>query len=152
VAASAGSTEALFGFGAAGGVLLLAGAVAAGYPALGHWGIGVIAACYVAAAVVAGRSPDAWSPTVAVALLAASELAGWSIDSRRRGRDDLAVHATRLRMIVLIVAAASILAFLAHGAWIIGTGGDVAPGLAAAALLASVAGFCALVVGFRARP
>ncbi|HKC19399.1 MAG TPA: hypothetical protein VKE27_07165 [Candidatus Dormibacteraeota bacterium] len=152
VAVSPGSTEALLALGAAGGVVLIAGSVVVGHPGLVHWGVGVVAGCYVAAVVVGGGTPDAWSPAVAVALLLSSELAGWSIDCRRRGRDDLAVHAIRLRTIVLIAGAASVLAFLAHGAWMVGAGGDVVPALAAGALLATVAGFCALVLRFGTRP
>lgn len=128
---------------------MVSGALAAGRREPVHWGIGVIAGCYVASVVIVGGTPDWWSPVIAVALLVSSELAGWSIDSRRRGRDDLAVHVIRVRTVVLLGAAAFVLAFLTHGAGLVGGGGDVVPALAVGALLASVAGFCALMLAFR---
>ena len=135
--------------GAGAGVVVVAGAVAAGRLGIVHWGIGLVGGCYVASVVVVGGTPDWWSPAIAVALLVSSELASWSIDSRRRGRDDLAVHVIRLRTVALIGAAAVVLALLTHGAGLVGGGGDVVPALAVGALLASVAGFCALMLAFR---
>ena len=135
--------------GAGAGVVMVAGAIASGRPGLVPWGIGLVGGCYVASSVVVGGRPDAWAPVVAVALLVSSELAGWSIDCRRRGRDDLAVHAIRLRTTALIATAALVLAFLTDAAGIAGPGGDVAPPLAVGALLVSVAGFCALMLAFR---
>ncbi|HEV2413282.1 MAG TPA: hypothetical protein VGX27_00635 [Candidatus Dormibacteraeota bacterium] len=149
VATSPGTGEGLFVLGAGAGVVMFAGAVAAGRLGLVHWGIGLLGACYVASVLIVGGAPDWWSPAIAVALLASSELAGWSIDSRRRGRDDLAVHVIRLRTLALIAAAALVLALLTHGAGLVGGGGDVVPALAVGALLASVAGFCALMLSFR---
>lgn len=149
VASGSGEAAGVFGLGAAGGVLVVAAAVAAGRREPVHWGIGVIAGCYVASVLIVGSAPDWWSPAIAVALLASSELAGWSIDSRRRGRDDLAVHLIRLRFVALLAAAAIALAFLTEGAWMVGGGGDVVPALAIGALLASVAGVCALMVAVR---
>ena len=135
--------------GAGAGVVMVAGAVAAGRLGIAHWGIGLLGGSYVASALVGGVNADWWSPAIAVALLVSSELAGWSIDSRRRGRDDLAVHVIRLRTVALIATAAVVLALLTHGAGLVGAGGDVVPALAVGALLASVAGFCALMLSFR---
>lgn len=135
--------------GAGAGVVMVAGAVAAGRLGLAHWGIGLLGGCYVGSALVGGLSPDWWSPAFAVALLVSSELAGWSIDSRRRGRDDVAVHVIRLRTLALIATGALVLALVTHGAGLVGGGGDVVPALAVGALLASVAGFCALMLAFR---
>lgn len=109
----------------------------------------MLACCYVLAALVGGDTPDAWAPVFAVALLVSSELAGWSIDCRRRGRDDLGVHVIRLRTVALIATAALMLALLTDRAGHVGVGGDVVPALAVGALLASVAGLCALMLAFR---
>lgn len=148
MATSAGTGEGLFALGAFAGAVLVAAAVAAGWPGFAHWGVGLVGASYVASVVVVGE-PDLWSPAIAVALLLSSELAGWSIDSRRRGRDDLAAHWIRLRTLVVIAAAALVLAFLTDGAGSIGVGSDVLPALAVGALLATVAGLCALMLAFR---
>ena len=149
MATSAGAGEGVFALGAFAGAVMVAGAVAVGWPGLAHWGVGLVGGSYVASVVVVGGDPDAWSPVFAVALLASSELAGWSVDSRRRGRDDLAVHLIRLRTVVLIAAAALVLALLTLGAGSVGVGSDVLPALAVGALLASVAGLCALMLAFR---
>lgn len=138
--------------GALAGVVIVAGAVAAGRAGIVPWGIGLVGVCYVASAVIVGGGPDAWAPAMAVALLISSELAGWSIDCRRRGRDDLAVHFVRLRTLALIALAALVLAVLTDWAGFAGFGGDVFPALAVGALLASVAGLCALMLAFRRSP
>ena len=146
---SAGTGEGVFGLGALAGVLLVFGAVAAGRVGPAHWGIGLVGACYVASVVIVGGGPDAWSPVMAVLLLVSSELASWAVDSRRRGRDDLAVHAIRLRTVLLIATGALVLAFVTFGAGSVGVGSDVLPALAVGALLASLAGLVALMLAFR---
>lgn len=149
VATSAGSGEGVFGLGGFAGVVLVAVAVGSGSAGLVHWGVGLIGVSYVASTLVIGGGADSWAPAMAVILLVSSELAGWSIDSRRRGRDDLAVHALRLRTVVVIATVAGVLAFVTHGSGSVGAGGDALPALAVGALLASLAGLCALMLAFR---
>ena len=67
-------------------------------------------------------------------------------------RDDVAVHMIRLRTIVLIAMAALVLGLLTDRADLVGVGGDAMPALAVGALLASVAGLCALMLAFRGEP
>ena len=149
VATSPGTGEGVFVLGAGAGVVMVAGALAAGRLGLVHWGIGLLGGCYVASVLIVGGAPDWWSPAIAVALLLSSELAGWSIDSRRRGRDDLAVHVIRLRSVVVIATAGIALAFVTEGASMVAGGGEVVPALAIGALLGAVGGVCALMLAFR---
>jgi hypothetical protein len=102
--------------------------------------------------VTATNRVDAWAPLVAVGLLSSTELAGWSIDSRRRGRDDLGVHLQRLRSMALVLAAALVFAALVQGASSFGTGGTLLSGLATVAVLLGVAAFCMLMWRSRPRP
>ena len=60
-----------------------------------QWAIGILAATYVVSLVAQGVNLDPWSPLVAAALLAAAELAHWSIDSRLRAIDERQVHIQR---------------------------------------------------------
>jgi hypothetical protein len=136
---------------AAGVVLILAG-IALGSLQVTHWATGLVAAAYVASLLTTTNRVDAWAPLVAVSLLASTELAGWSIDSRRRGRDDLGVHLQRLRSIALVLAAALALAAVVQGAASFGTGSLLLSGLATLAVLLGVAEFCMLMWRSRPRP
>ena len=59
------------------------------------WAIGILAATYVVSLFVQGVSLDPLSPLVAAALLAAAELAHWSIDCRLASIDERQVHVQR---------------------------------------------------------
>lgn len=133
----------------AGVVLILAG-IAVGSLQMTHWATGLVATAYVASLLTATNRVDSWAPLVAAGLLASSELAGWSIDSRRRGRDELGVHLRRLQSVALVVAAALVFAAVVQGAGSFGTGGTLLSGLATIAVLLGVAAFCMLM--WRSRP
>ena len=133
----------------AGVVLILAG-IALGSLQMTHWATGLVAIAYVASLLTLANRVDVWSPLVAAGLLASTELAGWSIDSRRRGRDELGVHLGRLRSVMLVLAAALVFAALVQGAASFGTGGTLLAGLATIAVLLGVAAFCMLM--WRSRP
>jgi hypothetical protein len=60
-----------------------------------QWAIGILGATYVVSLVAQGVGVDPWSPLVAAALLAAAELAHWSIDCRLRAIDERQVHIQR---------------------------------------------------------
>ena len=136
---------------AAGVVLILAG-IALGRLQVTHWATGLVATAYMASLLITTNRVDAWAPLVAVSLLSSTELAGWSIDSRRRGRDDLGVHLQRLRSMALVLAAALALAAVVQGAASFGTGGTLLSGLASLAVLLGVAAFCMLMWRSRPRP
>jgi hypothetical protein len=130
------------------GIALLLAGIGMGAANLCYWGVWVVAATYVA--TVFGTGSTAQSGVIAaVSLLASAELAGWAVDSRRRGLDDLLVHVHRLRAIAFCLAVALGLAVLTQGAASLGSGGPVAAGLGVAAVLAGVTG--AWLLAFRAR-
>lgn len=124
--------------GAAAGVVLLALGVAFGRAGLAYWGVGLAGATYVASLFVRPERFDQSGVLYAVALLASAELSSWSIDSRRRGLDDLAVHIHRLRAIALALAAGIAMAAVADGAANIGAGGTLVAAAASAAVVAAV--------------
>jgi hypothetical protein len=130
--------------GAAGVLLLMAG-VALGQGSVARWGVGVVAATYVGALVLRPEAGDLSGVLAAAALLGAAELSSWSIDSRRRGLDDLTVHFHRLRAIALVLAIGIGLAAVVEGAAYLGSGGTVLVGLASAGVVAGVAVTCVLV-------
>jgi hypothetical protein len=136
---------------AAGVVLILAG-IALGSLQVTYWATGLVATAYVASLLTTTNRVDAWAPLVAVSLLSSTELAGWSIDSRRRGGDDLGVHLQRLRSMALVIAAALAFAAVVQGAASFGTGGTLLSGLATLAVLLGVAAFCMLMWRSRTRP
>jgi hypothetical protein len=142
LAPGAGAAAAIAG--AAGVALFLAGIVL-GRLRVSLSAAGLVAMTYVAALLIATNRVDEWAPLVAVGLLSSAELASLSIDSRRRGRDDLGVHLERLRSIAVVLAAALGLAALVQGAATFGTGGTVLTGLAPVAVLLGVAAFCMLM-------
>lgn len=124
--------------------------IALGQMELTHWAIGLMAACYVVSLFFRTESLDPWAPLVAAGLLASSELAGWAIDSRRRGRDDLAVHLERLRSVALEIAAALALVVVVQASWTFGGGGALAVGLAAVSVVFATGVICLLI--WRTRP
>jgi hypothetical protein len=136
---------------AAGVVLILAG-IALGSLQVTHWATGLVATAYVASLLTTTNRVDAWAPLVAVSLLSSAELAGWSIDSRHRGRDDIGVHLQRLRSMALVLAAALAFAAVVQGAASFGTGGTFLSALATLAVLLGVAAFCMLMWRSRHRP
>ncbi len=117
--------------------------IAIGWHRAAYWAVAVVAGFYVASTMLAGPL-DAWAIFVATGLLLSSELAGWSIDSRRRARDDLAVHGARLRTVVVFLVIAFALAFVVQDAATLASGGVVSAGAAMAALLGTVAVVCML--------
>ena len=137
IAVTPGPVQLIFAVAGAVGVAMLLAAIASGYARLAYWAVGVVAAAYVASVVVTGP-PDPWSIATAIALLLSAELASWSIDSRRRGRDDVAAHAARLRTIVIVSVAGFALALLAQDAAIFGPGGTGTAGVAVVAVLAAI--------------
>lgn len=141
VAVSQGSGEGIFALGAGTGVTLLILGLGIGRATIAYWGVGVVAGFYVASTILVGGL-DAWGISTAVALLLSGELAGWSIDSRRRGRDDLAVHGRRLLAILLMVGVGFALAFIVQDSAIFAAGGVVSAGAALVALLGVVAVIC----------
>ena len=131
--------------GAAAGVVLLVLGVALGRGAPAYWGVGLVGATYVASLFVRPERFDQSGVLYAVALLASAELSSWSIDSRRRGLDDLAVHIHRLRAIALALAAGIALAAVAEGAASFGAGGTLVAAVASAAVVAAVVATSVLV-------
>lgn len=129
---------------ATGGIGLLAAGIALGRLALGEWAIGLLAAVYVASLLYRAAAPDQWGALVAIALLVSGEMASWSIDSRRRGRDDLGVHLLRLRSIALAVGAALVLVVVVQAAGQLGGLGIASAALATGAVLAGVGVVCLL--------
>jgi len=117
-----------------------------------HWATCVVAVLYVASLLTGGGRSDAPAPVVAIGLLASSELASWSIDSRRRGTDDLSAHVQRLRSIGLVIAAALALAALAESASSFSAGGTVLAALATVAVLLGVAALGMLMWRSAAHP
>jgi hypothetical protein len=147
IAVSQTSGEGICAAGATAGVLLMILGIAIGWHRAVYWAVAVVAGFYVASTMLAG-APDAWAISVATALLLSSELAGWSIDSRRRGRDDLAVHGARLRTVVLFLVIAFALAFVVQDAAALASGGVVSAGAAMAALIGTVTVVCMLAWRF----
>ncbi|HET9782128.1 MAG TPA: hypothetical protein VFR33_10145 [Candidatus Dormibacteraeota bacterium] len=115
-----------------------------------QWALGGLAALYVGSLLYRAAAPDPWGALVAVGLLLSSEMAGWSIDSRRRGRDDFAVHALRLRTVALVIAAALALVVVVQAAGETGGFGTASAALAAVAVLAAVGVVCLLMWRSRA--
>jgi hypothetical protein len=134
---------AIVGAGAAGLVLVAAG-IALGLPVLAHWGVGVVGATYVASLFLRQAELGQSGVLVAAALLAAAELASWSIDSRRRGRDDLTAHIHRLRGVSLLLAVGVALAAVVEGASGFGFGEAGMTGPASAAVVGGVLVTCLL--------
>jgi hypothetical protein len=126
------------------GVGVFAAGIALGRLELVQWAIGGLAAVYVGSLLYRTAAPDQWSPLVAIALLLSGEMASWSIDSRRRGGDDLGVHLLRLRSIALAVAAALFLVLVVQAAGQLGGAGTVSAALATGAVLAGVGLTCLL--------
>ena len=132
------------------GVGVLAAGIAAGTLTLVQWAAGAVGAAYVASLLYRGAAPDQWSALVAIGLLVSSEMASWSIDSRRRGEDDIAVHLLRLRSIALAVAAALILVVIVQAAGQVGGGGAGSAAIATGAVLGGVGVICLLLWRIRA--
>ncbi|HET7339311.1 MAG TPA: hypothetical protein VFK22_07165 [Candidatus Dormibacteraeota bacterium] len=130
---------------AVGCVGVFAAGIALGTLTLVQWGIGGLAAVYVGSLLYRGAGPDQWSVLIAIGLLASGEMASWSIDSRRRGSDDIAVHLLRLRAIALAVAAALALGVVVQTAAQLGGGGAASAALATGAVLVGVAVICLLL-------
>jgi hypothetical protein len=97
--------------------------------------VAAAAAGYIGSLYLRGISFDTGSPLMAVGLLAASELAHWSIDARVRSLDDVEVHFQRGRSIVLLLAGAMVLVAILDAAAAIGPGGAVLAVPATAALM-----------------
>ena len=124
--------------------------IAGGRLELVQWTAGGLAAAYVGSLLIRSAAPDQWSPLVAVDILLSAELASWSIDSRRRGQDDLVVHLGRLRWIALGLVAALALVVVLEAAEQLGGGGTAAAGLATIAVLVGVGAVCMLMWRSRA--
>jgi hypothetical protein len=130
---------------AIGGVALFAAGVAFGRLTLALWAVAGLAATYVASLLYRGAAPDAWSALVAIGLVLSSEMASWSIDSRRRGTDDGAVHALRLITIASALAAALLLVVVVQAAGDFGGGGITSVALATVAVVLGVGAVCLLM-------
>ena len=126
---------------------IAAGALYVGGVAFGRmetvvWGAGGLAAAYVASLLYRAAPPDPWCPLVAAGLVLSSELASWSIDSRRRGLDDLTVHAGRFGAIALVITVALALVLVVQTASQIGGGGTASVALATVAVLVGAGAIC----------
>ena len=109
------------------------------------WGAGGIAATYVGALLYRSAAPDAWCPLVAAGLLLSCEVASWSIDSRRRGLDDLTVHAGRFGAIALVICVSLALVLVVQTSSHVGGGGTASVALATVAVLVGAAAISLLM-------
>jgi len=128
-----------------GAVVLGAAGIAIGRIELALWATGGLAAAYVGSLLYRAAPPDPRSALVVVALLLSSELASWSIDSRRRAADDIVVHIGRLRSIALEITAALALVLVVETANGFGAGGTASAAIATAAVLLGTAAICLLM-------
>lgn len=108
------------------------------------WAIGLAAATYIGSLYLRSGSFDAWSPLVALAFLASSELAYWSIDSRVRSLDELQVHMRRAQAILIVLGVALLLAAIVAGAGAVGTASIAVTAAATIAFLVTLGGLAAL--------
>lgn len=121
--------------GFAAGVLLLALGLVTAWSRSLPWGIGLVAAAYIGSLYTRGLGFDAWSLLVALALVAASELAHWSIDSRLPALDDVSVHVDRAVATGAALALCLVPAVIVEAAAALGSGGLVAGVAALVAVL-----------------
>lgn len=127
------------------GVAAVAAGIAMGRLEVVQWAVGGVAAAYIGSLLYRQAAPDPWSPLLAAGLLLSSEMASWSIDSRRRGEDDGAVHALRLRAIAIALGVALLLVVVVPAAGELGSGGIASAGLATVAVLAGIGAVCLLM-------
>jgi hypothetical protein len=145
VAVSTPAAGGLFAIVAGVAALLCLAGIAIGRLDMVQWTVAGVAVAYVAALLYRSAATDALSPLIAVGLLLSSELASWSIDSRRRGLDDLVVHVGRVRSLAIAIVAALALVVVVQAAEQVGGGGSVAAALATAAVLVGTGAVCLLM-------
>lgn len=103
------------------------------------WGVGVVAATYVGSLYLRNLDFDPLSLLVALALLASSELAQWSTDSRVASIDEVSVHLKRAWWITIVLGLALALGALVEGFAVVGSLGTVAAAAATVAVLLGLA-------------
>lgn len=128
----------------AGGILLMAVGLGFGRSQPVLWAVGVVAAAYVGSLYLRGAGFDPWSVPVGVTLLASSELAHWSNDSRVRSLDEIRVHTSRALAIIVVLAIVLAFAAIVEGAADLGSRGIAAAIVATAALLSGLVGLTAV--------
>lgn len=92
------------GVAAAAGLLLLAVALAGGWPSLLPWSVVLLGAAYVVSLELRSddRSIDAAAPLVGAGLLTVAELAYWSLELRGRGREERRLVARRAAAVIAL--------------------------------------------------
>ena len=129
-------------------VVLLALAVAAGFPSLIPWPLVLLAGAYVWK--IGGGAVDQWAPVYAGALLGVAELAYWSLELRGRAQELERLTERRAGLIVALAVGAVAFGGLVFAATALRIGSGVAIDLLGAA--AAVGALAVLASVARARP
>jgi hypothetical protein len=135
--------------GAIGVALMAAGLLTArSRPVL--WSVGLVAGSCVGSLYVRGLDFDPWSLLIGIGLLAASELAHWSIDCRVPALDEVRVHLIRAGWVTIALALGLALATVVESAALLGSSGTVVVVAATVAVVASLVTVAVMI--WRGRP